>query len=547
MIKTDFSNIGESVLFYTKMVYNNFIMVTVKKLKQFLPKSAIIHVTGYLVILSILSRILGLFRDRLLTSSFDTTILDAYFSAFRIPDFLYNILILGTLSSAFIPLFSKLIHRKDKQQEAQSLVDDVLLIVGVVMGGISILMLIFAPYLVKLVAISYEGEKFQDTVILTRIMALSPFIFSISSVLSSVLNAYKKFVIVAFAPIIYNVGIIIGIIWFYPLWGISGLGYGVVLGAILHLLIQIPSVLKLNISLKVDTKLYFKNLKRLWDLYWPRLFVIDTAMLSLFIGTIIASTRADAVTYFTLAFNLNALPLGVIAISFATAIFPYLTEAYAKEDEQAFRNYVISGIAKNLLLLIPIMMLMINFRSQIVRIVYGGGEFDWESTKITFNTFTILALSIPFQGLIPLLSRALFARHDTRTPMIVGIISMFINIILALVLSHYWAVLGVAAAFSITMAITCLIYGITIFRTINHGSVASTIVYGLQVSLWSFGMLGISYVLKQVIGHILGTDTLFDLIVQVIGASTPALAIYILVTWKLGLTKVLSSKNNSKL
>jgi putative peptidoglycan lipid II flippase len=490
--------------------------------------------------------LLGLFRDRLLTSNFETSILDAYFSAFRIPDFLYNILILGTLSSAFIPLFSKLIHRKDKQQEAQSLVDDVLLIVGVVMGIISVIMVIFAPYLVKLVAISYEGQKFTDTVTLTRIMAISPFIFSISSVLSSVLNAYKKFIIVALAPIVYNIGIIIGIIWLYPIWGVPGLGYGVVLGAILHLLIQIPSVLKLNISLKVDTKLYFKNLKRLWDLYWPRLLVIDTAMLSLFIGTIIASTQPDAVTYFTLAFNLNALPLGVIAISFATAIFPFLTEAYAREDEASFRDYVIGGISKNLLLLIPIMMLMLNFRSQIVRIVYGGGGFSWEATRITFQTFTILALSIPFQGLIPLFSRALFARHDTKTPMIVGIIGMLINIVLALVLSNYWGVLGVAAAFSITMAVTCIIYGVIIFRAINHGSVIKTMIYGLQVSLWSLGMLGIAYIFKQLIGSFVGTNTLISLVIQVLGASTPALAIYIFITWKLGLTKVLSNNNKTK-
>ena len=521
-------------------------MFTVKKLKQFLPKSAIIHITGYLVILSIFSRLLGLFRDRLLTSNFETSILDAYFSAFRIPDFLYNILILGTLSSAFIPLFSKLIHRKDKQQEAQSLVDDVLLIVGVVMGIISVIMIAFAPYLVKLVAISYEGQKLADAVTLTRIMAISPFIFSISSVLSSVLNAYKKFIIVALAPIVYNIGIIIGIIWLYPIWGVPGLGYGVVLGAILHLLIQIPSVLKLNISLKVDTKLYIKNLKRLWDLYWPRLLVIDTAMLSLFIGTIIASTKPDAVTYFTLAFNLNALPLGVIAISFATAIFPYLTEAYAKEDEESFRDYVIGGISKNLLLLIPIMMLMLNFRSQIVRIVYGGGGFSWEATRITFQTFTILALSIPFQGLIPLLSRALFARHDTKTPMIVGIIGMLINIVLALVLSNYWGVLGVAAAFSITMAITCIIYGVIIFRAINHGSVIKTMIYGLQVSMWSIGMLGIAYIFKQLIGSFIGTNTLISLVIQVLGASAPALAIYIFITWKLGLTKVLSNQKKTK-
>lgn len=518
-------------------------MFRVKKLKQFLPKSAIIHITGYLVILSIFSRLLGLFRDRLLTSNFETSILDAYFSAFRIPDFLYNILILGTLSSAFIPLFSKLIHRKDKQQEAQSLVDDVLLIVGVIMGIISILIIIFTPYLVKLVAISYEGQKFTDTVTLTRIMAISPFIFSISSVLSSVLNAYKRFIIVAIAPIVYNIGIIIGIIWLYPIWGVNGLGYGVVLGAILHLLIQIPSIYKLNIKLKIDNQFNFKNLKRLWSLYWPRLLVIDTAMISLFIGTIIASTRPDAVTYFTLAFNLNTLPLGVIAISFATAIFPFLTEAYAKEDEEAFRNYVIGGIAKNLLLLIPIMMLMLNFRSQIVRIVYGGGSFDWEATKTTFQTFTILALSIPFQGLIPLFSRTLFARHNTKTPMIVGIIGMIINAVLALILSHYWGVIGVAASFSITMAITCIIYGVIIFRAINHGSVTKTIVYGLQVSMWSIGMLGIAYIFKHLIGNILGTDTLLSLLIQVLGASIPALAIYIFITWKLGLTKVLSQNN----
>lgn len=522
-------------------------MFTVKKLKQFLPKSSIIHITGYLVILSIFSRILGLFRDRLLTSNFDTATLDAYFSAFRIPDFLYSILILGTLSSAFIPLFSKLIHRKDKYTEAQSLVDDVLLIVGFIMGLVSVIMIIFAPYLVKLVAISYEGQKFTDTVTLTRIMALSPFIFSISSVLSSVLNAYKKFFIVALAPIVYNLGIIVGIIWLYPIWGIAGLGYGVVLGAILHLLIQIPNVLNLNISLKIDTKLNFKNLKRLWDLYWPRLLVIDAAMLSLFIGTIIASTRPDGVTYFTLAFNLNALPLGVIAISFATAIFPYLTEAYAKEDEEAFRNYVISGITKNLLLLIPIMMLMLNFRAQIVRIVYGGEGFSWESTIITLNIFTILALSIPFQGLMPLLSRALFARHDTKTPMVIGVISMFVNIVLALTLSHYWGVLGVAVAFSITMVIDCLIYVVTIFKAIKHGSIIKTIIYGLQVSFWSLVMLGIAYILKQSIGAIIGTSTTLDLIIQVLGASAPALAIYILITWKLGLTKVLSNQNKSKL
>jgi len=535
--KADFSNVEESVLFYMRMVYNTSIMV--KKLKRLFPASTLVYATGALVILSILSRILGLVRDRLLTSTVPLSELDSYFSAFRIPDFLYNILILGTLSSAFIPLFSKLINRKDKSEEAQALVNDVLLVIGLVMGAVSLFMIVFAPYLVKIVAISYDSEKFIDTVNLTRIMAISPLIFSISSILSSVLNAYKKFIIVALGPLLYNIGIIIGIVYFYPEWGIAGLGYGVILGAFLHLLIQIPSILQLNLRLQISTNLHINNLKKLWKLYWPRLLVIDTAMISLFIGTIIASTRANAVTYFTLAFNLNTLPLGIIALSFATAIFPFLTEAYAKGDEKAFRNYVIGGIAKNLLILIPVMMLMLNFRAQLVRIVYGGGVFDWEATRITFDTFTILALSIPFQGLIPLFSRTLFARHDTKTPTIVGIISMIFNIFLALILSHYWGVQGVAAAFSITIIATCLMYGAIIFKTINHGSIMRTIRYSIQIGIWSFGMVIIAYGLKHLLGNIWGTDTTLSLILQVLGASIPALAIYAFITWKLGLTKVL--------
>ena len=537
MNKADFSNVEESVLFYMRMVYNTSIMV--KKLKRLFPASTLVYATGALVILSILSRILGLVRDRLLTSTVPLSELDSYFSAFRIPDFLYNILILGTLSSAFIPLFSKLINRKDKSEEAQALVNDVLLVIGLVMGAVSLFMIVFAPYLVKIVAISYDSEKFIDTVNLTRIMAISPLIFSISSILSSVLNAYKKFIIVALGPLLYNIGIIIGIVYFYPEWGIAGLGYGVILGAFLHLLIQIPSILQLNLRLQISTNLHINNLKKLWKLYWPRLLVIDTAMISLFIGTIIASTRANAVTYFTLAFNLNTLPLGIIALSFATAIFPFLTEAYAKGDEKAFRNYVIGGIAKNLLILIPVMMLMLNFRAQLVRIVYGGGVFDWEATRITFDTFTILALSIPFQGLIPLFSRTLFARHDTKTPTIVGIISMIFNIFLALILSHYWGVQGVAAAFSITIIATCLMYGAIIFKTINHGSIMRTIRYSIQIGIWSFGMVIIAYGLKHLLGNIWGTDTTLSLILQVLGASIPALAIYAFITWKLGLTKVL--------
>ncbi len=509
-------------------------------------RSGIIATTGLLVGLSLVSRIVGLVRDRLLTSQFGVGgILDSYFSAFRIPDLIYNILILGTLSSAFIPIFSRLIHREDPKQ-AQELVDDLLLILAIVMGCIGLLMSFGAPWLTRIVALSYEGQKFTDTVTLTRIMAFSPLIFSLSSVLSSILHTYKKFIFVALAPILYNVGIIIGILVLYPYFGVPGLGYGVLLGALFHLLIQIPSVMKVDFQFSFSFGMNWKNLKRLWKLYWPRLLVIDTSMITMFIGTVVASAEASAVTVYSLAFNLNALPLGVFAISFVTTIFPYLTESFAKEDEDAFRKYLTVTISRIVYVLIPVTVLMLNYRAQLVRIVYGGGQFSWDDTRLTVATFTLFAVSIPFQGLIPLFSRALYARHDTITPMVIGILGMIFNAVASVILLQWYGVEGVAIAFSLTMVLICLTYASVVFQRVNHGTVMKTLMYGLQVGLISLVMVGISFVSKSVFAIFYTTNTTLGLISQVMVSSMPGVIFYALVTWKIGLTKKLKVSDLKK-
>lgn len=502
-------------------------------------RSGIIMTTGVLVGLSLASRIVGLVRDRLLTSQFGVGgVLDSYFSAFRIPDLIYNILILGTLSSAFIPVFARLIHREDPKQ-AQELVDDLLVILALVMGSFGLIMFAGAPWLTRIVALSYEGQKFADTVMLTRIMAFSPLIFSFSSVLSSILHTYKKFIFVALAPIFYNIGIIIGILVLYPWFGVAGLGYGVLLGALFHLLIQIPAILQVDFRFAFSFGFNWKNLERLWKLYWPRLLVIDTAMISMFIGTIVASAEASAVTVYSLAFNLNALPLGVLAISFVTTIFPYLTESFAKEDEDAFRKYLTVTISRIIYVLVPVTVLMLNYRAQLVRVVYGGGEFGWDDTRLTIATFTVFAVSIPFQGLIPLFSRALYARHDTITPMVIGILGMILNAVASVVLLQWYGVQGIAAAFSLTMVVICLMYASVVFQRVNHGTIFTTLAYGLRVGLISLVMLGIAFVFKSLFGDTFPVDTTLGLIFQVIVSSTPALLFYAGVTWKVGLTRPL--------
>src|SRR3989344_7299671 len=211
---------------------------------RILQKDFVIRSTVIIAVFSLLSKILGLVRDAVFSHQFGaSTVVDAYFAAFRIPDFIFNLLILGTFSVAFIPIFSKYLQ-KDEQQ-AQKLASSILnvTILGILI--MSVLAFVFINPLINLIAPGFEGEAFELTKLFTTIFLLSPIFLTLSSVVSSILNAYKRFALVAFAPVIYNASIILGVVVFYPLWGLTGLACGVILGAFLHLAIQLPSLARL--------------------------------------------------------------------------------------------------------------------------------------------------------------------------------------------------------------------------------------------------------------------------------------------------------------
>jgi len=359
-----------------------------------------------------------------------------------------------------------------------------------------------------------------------RIMAFSPLIFSLSSVFTSILNTYKKFISAAIAPIFYNIGIIIGIAFLYPRVGVEGLGYGVVLGAILHLLVQIPAFIGTKFPFKFTFGFNFNNLRKLWNLYWPRILVIDISMISMFIGTSIASTKEKAVSVFNFAFNLNTIAIGIIVVAFVTAIFPYLTESYAQNRKKDFRNYVNITIMRILFALIPITFLMLNYRAQLVRIVYGSGKFDWEATNLVYKTFTAFVISLPFQGLIPLFSRVLYARHDTKTPMYIGLFSIILTVISSNILSSIYGVVGVALAFSFSIFVVCLIYGYVVFKVTKNYYLNQIIEYSSKVLISSLIMIIPAFGIKTLYGLFIDVDGLVNVSLQVMLSSAPAILVY---------------------
>ena len=391
---------------------------------------------------SLISRFLGVFRDRILAGEFgagDT--LDIYYAAFRVPDLIFNLLVLGAISAGFIPIITCLIRdplcrirtmfSESPNREAWELVSNILNVLGLVLLVLSGLGILFAPGLTKLIAPGFSPEKQALTVALTRIMFLSPVFLGISSVLGGVLQSYKRFFVYSLAPIMYNIGIIVGALYFTPRWGIYGLAWGVVFGAALHMLIQLPAVISLGFRYQPIIDLKNSNFRRIAVMMLPRTMSLGISQINLVVITIIASTLASgSLTVFNFANNLQFFPVSIFGISFAVAAFPALA-ASAFDKKKLISDF--SNIFRQILFFImPAAVLLLTLRAQIIRVILGTGRFNWEDTIRTIDTLGFFIISLFAQAALPLLVRVFYARHNSKTPFYVGLIAAGVNVILSL-------------------------------------------------------------------------------------------------------------------
>lgn len=422
-----------------------------KKFLLFEQKFTITKAAAIVGFFALLSKFVALVRDPLFTSKFggdQIYILDIYNAAFRVPDFIFSIFILGTLSVALIPIFVDIMVKDENR--ARDFANTIITLTMLSMGGIFILLYIFSWQITKLLVPGFTPEMLTETVGLTRIIILAQIIFTLSNVCTNILYSYKRFIIAGIAPILYNLGIILGILVFYPRFGISGLGYGVLLGAAGHLLIQLPELGRSTFRLLPAWKLHDPAIKKFFKLYLPRIFAIDLPVFSLLISTFIASRfEAGSIGIFTLSINLLSLPVSIIALSLATAIFPALSEAYAKNQELIFLDMLKKAFVQILYFMIPLTLLMLIFRAQGVRLYLGHGKFTWENTILTFNTFGVLAFSLISQSLAPILSRAFYSRQNTIIPVSINLMALALNACLAFAFKDHYGIIGIAAAFSV--------------------------------------------------------------------------------------------------
>lgn len=397
-----------------------------------------------------ISAILGLIRDRLLASRFGAGLeLDVYYSSFRIPDFIYNILILGGLIVAFLPLFSEYYSKNKK--EAWQMANYTLNAFLFFLILISFIFFILTPWLIKWLFPGFGKEHYKLAVPLIRLLFLSPIFFGISNFLSGILQYFHRFFIYSLTPILYNLGIIFGILFLAPYFGIFGVGMGVVFGAFLHMAVQIPTAKNCGFHYKFLLDFKYPAIKRVFNLMLPRIFGVAAQQINLIVITAIASTiSAGSIAIFNISNNFQNLPVGLIGTSFAIAVFPTLSQTWAQNQKKEFLENFSLIFRQILFFAIPVSILIFLLRNQVAKILYLHGKFSLNDVQLTSACLGVFTFSIFAQSLIPLFIRTFFSLQDAKTPTLITIFTVLLNVILSFCLVWLFKFPNIFSNFFIT-------------------------------------------------------------------------------------------------
>jgi putative peptidoglycan lipid II flippase len=407
-------------------------------------KAQIARAAGLVMALFVVSRVLGLLREMVISYQFGTGgDLDAYLAAFRLPDILFQIVAGGALASAFIPTFTTLWARQD-DRGAWRLASAIINLVLILTSTFAILAALLAPWLVgTIIAPGFDTQRQALTVDLMRVMLITPVIFGVSGVFMGILNARQHFLLPALAPILYNLGIILGALFLAPDMGVMGLAVGVVAGALGHLLVQIPGLVRYGLRYAPTLGLRDPSVREVGRLMLPRVVGLAAVQINFLVNTILASGLVPgSLTAINFAWLLMLLPQGVFAQSVATAAFPTFSTQAAKGQIAGMRNTLAATLRAILYLALPAAVGLIVLRRPLVQLIFQRGAFTETSTEMVAWALAFFSLGLPAHAVVEVVVRAFYALHDTKTPVMVGIGAMVLNVILSLTFIALFETLG---------------------------------------------------------------------------------------------------------
>lgn len=510
-----------------------------------------LHEAAYLLALfAFLSQVLALVRDKLLAYSFGAGHdLDLYYAAFRIPDLIFVTIASVVSASVLVPFF---IERTSKDSDGgRGFIDSVFSAFFFAIIVVSVIAFFLVPYILPILLPGFKNDaSFVELVSATRLMLLSPLFLGISNFLSSITQMHRRFLVYALSPLLYNIGIIFGILVLYPMFGLQGLVAGVIIGAFLHMALQIPFIMQKRMMPRIKVVVNWESIRRVVTLSLPRTLTLSANQLSSFFLVALASLMAGgSISIFNLAYNLQSVPLTIIGVSYSSAVFPTLSKFFVSGEREKFLNQMVISARHIIFWSAPITVLFVVLRAQIVRVIYGAGNFDWSDTRLTAAVLALFVLSVAGQSLILLFVRAYYAEGATRRPLLINVISALLIVALGYTLDKLFfaipifryffeSILRVSGQTGTSVLVLPLAYSIgVIINAIMHWVMFERDYPGFSKNIWrnlfqsvsaSIIMGYIMYLALNVFDDIFGLTTSLGVFLQGFYAGIIGIIVFIL-------------------
>ncbi|MBD3250474.1 MAG: murein biosynthesis integral membrane protein MurJ [Candidatus Pacebacteria bacterium] len=492
-------------------------------------QNSILSAALIITVANVASSISGLVRERLLISSYFGTeasqkAYEAFQVAFQIPDMLFQLIILGALSAAFIPIFTKY-KKKQKEQafEISATVMNVLLLVFLIFSAV---VFVFAYQITAArTGGAFTQRQIQIATNLTRLMLLAQFFFAVSNFLTGILQSFQRFIVPAIAPIIYNAGILLGVFLFSNQLGIYAAGVGVIIGAFLHMLIQLPFAWRMGFRFRSYWKLKNPGVKQIFKMMPLRIMTLGMSEFqNLALGFFATSIGNLSFVVIKLGLRLMALPIRLFGVPIGQASLPFLSEESADKDHKRFKHLVLQSLNQIAFLAFPASVLLLILRIPIVRLVFGTHNFPWRTTVLTGRVVAIIAVSIAAQAMVQLLIRAFHALKDTKTPFII----ISLNVLSYLALAWFFVfrlgldVEGIALATTISAFIELFLFLVFLQKRIDSLFIDQEFLLGqIKIILASFLMAVFLYLPFRILDELIfDTSKTVELIALTITTST---------------------------
>ena len=373
---------------------------------------------------AVLSQLLGLVRDRLLASHYGaSTALDVYYAAFRVPDLLYASVASFVAVTVLIPFLLVAIEREHDKEEARKFINSIFTVFVFGMVLVCGLAYILLPYIAPNIVPGFTPEAQSEFITLSRLLLLSPLLLGISNLFGAVTQSLRRFFVFALGPVLYNIGIILGIIFLMPSYGLRGVAMGVLFGACLHVLIQLPVLATARLIPRFTLRIDRKSIYRVVTLSIPRTLALSaTHIASMVLIALASRIEVGSIAVFIFAMNLQSIPLSVIGMSYSVAAFPTLAKLWSGGNHEAFFEQIVAATRHIIFWSFPAIVLFIVLRAQIVRTILGSGAFDWTATRLTAAALALFAISVVAQSLVLLYTRSFYAMGRTRVTLYANVL-----------------------------------------------------------------------------------------------------------------------------